>query len=297
MDEQTWQDEFDIPLISVQAMPDNDVPEVSAHSVKRNTVQDTWDWLWKDTLGRIAPFVAATAIYAKASGKGARGVGWTNEGWKQDLLFGIAAGIPLAGVAAFYRSRVAPGYRLPTPPDQMLQTAFYLGVNAPAEEVFWRGMVQSLTISGLRRARLQERYRQHAGLGSGNRGIRRLPSTWKLELARHRRSHRRRRSLRRRVPRDRQTAISTLAYHTAWIYDGGVPELGRHFPTPACRLETADPKWRQEAGPSLAAPLTCQMEHRQVDDGLQGAGRWQSGKETQHQRGNEAKIEQGNVDA
>jgi membrane protease YdiL (CAAX protease family) len=157
LDEQTWQDAFDIPLIAVQAMPDNDVPEVSARSVKRNTVQDTWGWLWKDTLGRIAPFVAATAIYAKVSGKGARGVGWTNEGWKQDLLFGIAAGIPLAGVAAAYRSRVAPGYRLPTPPDQMLQTAFYLAVNAPAEEFFWRGMVQSLTISGLRRARLQER--------------------------------------------------------------------------------------------------------------------------------------------
>jgi uncharacterized protein len=157
LDEQTWQDASDTPLISVQDIPGNGVPEVSAHSVKRNTVPDTWDWLWKDTLGRVAPFVAATAIYAKASGKGAHGVGWTNEGWKQDLLVGVAAGIPLAGIAAVYRSRIAPGYRLPTPLDQLLQTAFYLGVNAPAEELFWRGMVQSLTISGLRRVRLHER--------------------------------------------------------------------------------------------------------------------------------------------
>jgi membrane protease YdiL (CAAX protease family) len=69
----------------------------------------------------------------------------------------VAAGIPLAGIAAVYRSRVAAGYRLPTPPDQILQTAFYLGVNAPAEELFWRGMVQSLTISGLCRVRLHKR--------------------------------------------------------------------------------------------------------------------------------------------
>ena len=157
MDEQTWQDASDTPLTSDQDMPTIGVPEASAHAVKRNTVPDTWSWMWKDTLGRIAPFVAATAIYAKASGTGARGVGWTNEGWKQDLLFGVAAGIPLAGLAAVYRSRIAPGYRLPTPPDQMLQSAFYLGVNAPAEELFWRGMVQSLTISGLRRVRLHER--------------------------------------------------------------------------------------------------------------------------------------------
>jgi membrane protease YdiL (CAAX protease family) len=159
LDEQTWQDASVTPVVSVsvQDTPGEGVPPVRAYSVKRSTVQDTWAWLWKDTLGRVAPFVAATAIYAKASGKGAREVGWTSKGWKQDLLFGVAAGIPLAGIAAVYRSRIAPGYRLPTPPDQMLQTAFYLAVNAPAEELFWRGMVQSLTISSLRRVRLRER--------------------------------------------------------------------------------------------------------------------------------------------
>jgi membrane protease YdiL (CAAX protease family) len=159
LDEQTWQDASATPVISVQDVPNSryDTPPIRAHSVKRNTVQDTWGWLWKDTLGRVAPFVAATAIYAKASGSGARGVGWTSEGWRQDILFGVAAGIPLAGIAAIYRSRVASGYRLPTPPDQILQTTFYLAVNAPAEELFWRGMVQTLTISGLRRIRLHER--------------------------------------------------------------------------------------------------------------------------------------------
>lgn len=125
--------------------------------VARSTVQDTWSWMWKDTLGRIVPFVAAGAVYARASGVGTRGVGWTREGWAGDVALGIAAGIPLAAIAAAYRHRISPRYRLPTPGDQLLQSAFYLGVNAPAEELFWRGMVQTLTISGLRRLWLRQR--------------------------------------------------------------------------------------------------------------------------------------------
>jgi uncharacterized protein len=125
--------------------------------VARSTVQDTWSWMWKDTLGRVVPFVAAGAVYGRVSGAGARGVGWTREGWVGDLALGIAAGIPLAAIATAYRHRISPRYRLPTPSDQLLQSAFYLGVNAPAEELFWRGMVQTLTISGLRRLRLRQR--------------------------------------------------------------------------------------------------------------------------------------------
>jgi uncharacterized protein len=126
-------------------------------AVACSTVQDTWNWMWKDTLGRVVPFVAAGAIYAKVSGSGAHGVGWTREGWVRDLALGIAAGIPLAVIAAAFRRRISPRYRLPTPSDQLLQSAFYLGINAPAEEFFWRGIVQTLTISGLRRLRLGQR--------------------------------------------------------------------------------------------------------------------------------------------
>jgi uncharacterized protein len=125
--------------------------------VNYSYVEDTWKWLWKDTLGRIVPFVAATAIYARASGTGAHGVGCTRDGWARDLVFGAMAGVPLAGLAAAYRGYVAPRYRLPTPADQILQTAFYLAVNAPAEELFWRGTVQTLAISGLRHLPIHER--------------------------------------------------------------------------------------------------------------------------------------------
>ena len=118
---------------------------------QRSTVRDTWRWLWKDTAGRLLPFALGVAAYGRFNGAGARGLGLTREGLLRDVLVGNVAGIPAAAVAIAFRRWVAPGYRLPTPADQALQTAFYLGLNAPVEELFWRGGVQNLAIAGLRR--------------------------------------------------------------------------------------------------------------------------------------------------
>jgi len=111
--------------------------------VPRSTARDTWGWLWKDTLGRVVPMTGAGLLYARLSGEGLAGVGLTRARWKQEVALGLAVGVPLAGIAAVFRRWVAPQYRLPTPPDQALQTAFYLAINAPGEELFWRGMVQT----------------------------------------------------------------------------------------------------------------------------------------------------------
>ena len=111
--------------------------------VPRSTVRDTWGWFWKDTAGRVAPMTGAALLYARLSGEGLAGVGLTRAQWKREMALGIAVGVPLAGIAAAFRGWVAPQYRLPTPADQALQTAFYLAINAPGEELFWRGMVQT----------------------------------------------------------------------------------------------------------------------------------------------------------
>lgn len=116
----------------------------------RNTVADTWRWLWKDSAGRVLPFALAAAAYAHFSREGARGIGLTRDGVLRDVLVGNAVGVPAAAVAIAFRRWVAPGYRLPTPADQAFQTAFYFGLNAPVEELFWRGTVQSLAIAGIR---------------------------------------------------------------------------------------------------------------------------------------------------
>jgi uncharacterized protein len=120
----------------------------------RNTVRDTWSWLWKDTLVRIVPFMAAGVLYTRLSDRtGQRDHrGQTGGGVAREVLAGVALGVPMAALAASFRAWVAPGYRLPTTADQALQTAYYFAINAPAEELFWRGTVQSATIRALRHA-------------------------------------------------------------------------------------------------------------------------------------------------
>lgn len=122
-------------------------------SAARSTVRDTWSWLWKDTAGRVLPFFAGAALYARVSGRGVPGLGLPRDpdGWARDIALGTVVGIPMAGVAMAFRRWVAPGYRLPTPADQAFQSAFYFLLNAPAEELLWRGTVQTATIAGLSR--------------------------------------------------------------------------------------------------------------------------------------------------
>ncbi|MGZ3581226.1 MAG: CPBP family intramembrane glutamic endopeptidase [Ktedonobacterales bacterium] len=145
----------DILSLAIVPPPPPDTPETPTPArptrvVPRNTVRDTWGWMWKDTVMRCVPFALAAALYARLSSQGAQAIGVTRDGWRRDLTLGAVLGIPMAAIAAAFRYWVAPHYRLPTPTDQATQSAFYFAVNAPAEELFWRGTVQTLTINGLR---------------------------------------------------------------------------------------------------------------------------------------------------
>jgi hypothetical protein len=120
-----------------------------APTIARNTVRDTWRWLWSDTLFRLVPFALATGVYARFWGGGLAGVGLVAPQLGRDLGLGLAIGLPLAGAAVAFRRWVAPWYRLPTAADQVVQTGFYLALNAPVEELFWRGMLQTLAIAGV----------------------------------------------------------------------------------------------------------------------------------------------------
>ncbi len=130
-----------------------DVADVARPSrvVARNTPADTWAWMWKDILTRVAPLTAGALLYAGVTSGGRRSIGLRTPRWRRDIALGAAVGLPMAGLAALHRRWVSPGYKLPTAADQALQTAFYFAINAPAEELFWRATVQSLAIAGLRR--------------------------------------------------------------------------------------------------------------------------------------------------
>jgi hypothetical protein len=116
--------------------------------VARSRLRETWRWVWRDTAFRLAPFALATGVYARFWGGGAAGVGLTAAYLPRDLAVGTLVGLPLAALAAGFRRLVAPGYRLPTAGDQALQTSFYFLLNAPIEELFWRGTVQTLAVAG-----------------------------------------------------------------------------------------------------------------------------------------------------
>ena len=106
-------------------------------------------WLWKDITIRMMPFAVAAGLFARRSGVGMRGVGVTRSGLLRQALLGTAIGVPMAGLAAEFRSRVAPEYTPPRTVNQVVQAAYYFGLNAPIEEVFWRGTIQTLAIRWL----------------------------------------------------------------------------------------------------------------------------------------------------
>lgn len=141
------------PLVEITASGRTLVESVAPRVVARtplNTPRETWSWLWKDTLSRITPFLAVSWAYGRFTNWGKEDLGVRGDAPLADLALGVAVGLPLSQISAVFRRAVAPRYKLPTPADQVAQSAFYFLVNAPAEELFWRGVTQSLVTRGLR---------------------------------------------------------------------------------------------------------------------------------------------------
>ncbi len=122
-----------------------------ATTVPRSTMRESWGWVWPDVLLRVLPFwlVPLAMAHWFLGGPRAVGVAPPPYGWGIALLIGLAVGIPMLGLAIAWRRVIAPRYRLPTTADQTLQTIFYLVINAPAEEVFWRGLLQTQLIRAI----------------------------------------------------------------------------------------------------------------------------------------------------
>lgn len=116
-----------------------------------STARATWPGLRALILRMLAPFGVAVYVYARFFGGGPASVGLTRAHIGRDLALGAAVGVPMAGAAAAFKRWAAPKYRLHTPADHALQTTFFMAVNAPIEELFWRGMLQKLAIQGAER--------------------------------------------------------------------------------------------------------------------------------------------------
>lgn len=112
--------------------------------VARSTVATTWRWLWPDMLTRIVPLTVIPFLYLALLHLPLSFLGLTLPfgNWPLQLLFGLLIGIGMAVFAIAYRMLVVgPWFRWPTLSDHFLQGSFYLFINAPVEELFFRGFL------------------------------------------------------------------------------------------------------------------------------------------------------------
>ena len=69
-------------------------------------------------------------------------LGLTLHNWPQQLVIGLVVGFFMACFASTYRMLVVgPFFRRPTPGDHLLQGFYYLLINGPIEELFFRGFL------------------------------------------------------------------------------------------------------------------------------------------------------------
>src|SRR5436305_4405281 len=110
--------------------------------VVHSTVVDTWRWMRPDLLIRILPMGLAPFLYIKIFRLPLSFLGLTAGNIPQQMVLGITVGVAMSIFAMIYRMYiVGPWFRHPTRKDQLLQSFFYLCINAPVEELFFRGLV------------------------------------------------------------------------------------------------------------------------------------------------------------
>src|SRR5215472_11651992 len=118
------------------------VSSIKSQFVVRSTTADTWRWLWPDVLMRILPLGLIPFAYIAIFHLSPAFLGLTLGNVAQQLAFGLAVGIFMSSFAAVYRMYiVGPWFRWPTRSDHLLQGFYYLFMNGPVEELFFRGLL------------------------------------------------------------------------------------------------------------------------------------------------------------
>jgi len=111
----------------------------------RTTVASSWSWMRLDLLLRLVPLTVVPFVFSWLSGTPLRRLGLVVTHPVRDLLVAIPVGVAAFAIAAafaVYLSRRSGRMFVPTEPDLLLQSAYYLALNAPIEEWFFRGFLQ-----------------------------------------------------------------------------------------------------------------------------------------------------------
>ena len=111
----------------------------------RTTVATSWSWMRLDLLIRLIPLTLVPLVFSWLSGTPLRSLGLVITHPGRDLLVAIPAGVvgfTIAAAFSVYLSRRSGRWFVPTERDLLVQSAYYLLLNAPIEEWFFRGFLQ-----------------------------------------------------------------------------------------------------------------------------------------------------------
>ena len=123
------------------------MPSIKTVQVARSTMADSWRWMWPDMLMRIIPLGVLPFIYILIFHLPLSFLGLTLHNVPQQIVLGLIVGLLMAAFSAVYRMYiVGPWFRWPTVSDHLFQGFFYLFINGPVEELFFRGfMLEAVT--------------------------------------------------------------------------------------------------------------------------------------------------------
>ncbi|MCY4436153.1 MAG: CPBP family intramembrane metalloprotease [Chloroflexi bacterium] len=111
------------------------------------TARDSLRWIGWDVVRRLLPFaiVALVWAYALAGGAETLKLSWRITGLDVALILGT--GIPAFAACTLFRARYWPIHSLASRRAHAIEDGYFLFFNAPAEELFFRGMLQSWAMS------------------------------------------------------------------------------------------------------------------------------------------------------
>src|SRR5256885_10960254 len=107
------------------------------------SIPESWEWMRRDLLIRLAPFAAACAVAALVFHPAWIGVSGGDV--RAQLTFGLAGAPSLFVAATYVQLRLSRTRRVLSVPagaaDAWFQAGYY-ALNGPVEEAFFRGLLQ-----------------------------------------------------------------------------------------------------------------------------------------------------------
>jgi membrane protease YdiL (CAAX protease family) len=113
--------------------------------VYRTTVADSWRWMRLDLIIRLIPLTLAPLAFAWLTGTPLSRFGLSLAHPIRDLLIALPlaiAGFLIAAGFGEYLARRSRRWFVPQPADLAAQSLYYVALNAPVEEWFFRGFLQ-----------------------------------------------------------------------------------------------------------------------------------------------------------